>query len=137
MQSVKSRIWVIRRTLIIVNLIEGPVLASKVKSRWPAIILAARRTARVPGRIIFLIVSISTINGISSPGVPWGTRWANMCWVLLIQPNNINAIHSGKESDRVIVKCLELVKIYGKSPSLLLNTIKENKVVKIIVLPVE
>ena len=55
----------------------------------------------------------------------------------MIQPNNINAIHSGKESDRVIVKCLELVKIYGKSPSLLLNTIKENKVVKIIVLPVE
>ena len=40
---------------------------------------AASRTARVPGRIMFLIVSISTIRGMSGPGVPAGTRWANIC----------------------------------------------------------
>jgi len=65
---------------------EGPVLPKSVRSRWPAIIFAASRTAKVPGRITFLIVSIKTINGINGPGVPCGTRWANMCWVWLIHP---------------------------------------------------
>ena len=51
---------------------EGPVLPKRVSNRWPAIILAARRTAKVPGRITFLIVSISTMNGIRAPGVPCG-----------------------------------------------------------------
>ena len=60
---------------------EGPVLPSKVNKRCPAIILAASRTASVIGRIILLIVSINTINGISGPGVPWGTKCANICWV--------------------------------------------------------
>lgn len=41
-----------------------------VNNRWPAIMLAASRTARVPGRIMFLIVSIHTINGIRTGGVP-------------------------------------------------------------------
>merc|ERR1711915_56836 len=39
------------------------------------------------------------------------------------------------DSERVIVKCLVLVKIYGSKPSLLLKTIRENKVTKMIVLP--
>jgi len=47
----------------------------------------------------------------------------------------MNAIHNGIDKDRVITKCLVLVKIYGRRPSLLLNTIKENSVTKIIVLP--
>jgi len=47
----------------------------------------------------------------------------------------MNAIHSGIDSARVIVKCLLLVKMYGNRPSLLLNTTRENKVTKIIVLP--
>ena len=50
-----------------------------VSRRWPAIMFAASRTARVPGRIMFLIVSIKTIRGISGAGVPAGTRCANMC----------------------------------------------------------
>ena len=53
----------------------------------------------------------------------------------LIQPYNIKATHSGIDSERVIVRCLDLVKMYGSNPSLLLNTIKENSVTKIIVLP--
>ena len=57
--------------------------------------------------------------------------------MLLIHPYSINATHRGKERDSVIARCLELVKIYGISPNLLLNTIKENKVTKIIVLPIE
>ena len=58
---------------------EGPVLPRRVSRRCPAIIFAASRTAKVPGRITFLMVSIKTIRGIKGPGVPAGTRWANMC----------------------------------------------------------
>lgn len=57
---------------------EFPVFPNKVKSKCPAIILALRRTAKVPGRIIFLIVSIQTIKGIKIPGDPWGTKWENI-----------------------------------------------------------
>lgn len=66
--------------------IEGPVFPRSVINRCPAIIFAANRTAKVPGRIMFLIVSIHTIKGIRIGGVPWGTRWANMWVVLLIHP---------------------------------------------------
>jgi len=67
--------------LIIIKFIEGPVFPSNVNRRCPAIIFAANRTARVPGRMIFLMVSIQTMKGIRIPGVPWGTRCVNMCWV--------------------------------------------------------
>jgi len=73
--------------------------------------LAERRTVRVPGRITLLIVSITTINGISKLGVLRGTRWANMWFVLLIQPNNIKANHKGAAKDKAKTRCLELVKI--------------------------
>lgn len=97
--------------LIINKFIEGPVFPNKVRSKCPAIMLAVRRTAKVPGRIIFLIVSIQTIKGSNALGAPWGTKWANIWVVLLIHPNNINDIHSGSERLKVIVKCLDLVKI--------------------------
>jgi hypothetical protein len=51
---------------------------SRVRRRWPAIMLADKRTANVPGRMVLLIVSIITMNDIRADGVPWGTRWANM-----------------------------------------------------------
>lgn len=51
-------------------LIDGPLFPSKVNSKCPAIIFAVKRTARVPGRIKLLIVSIITINGINIVGVP-------------------------------------------------------------------
>jgi hypothetical protein len=59
-------------------LIAGPLFPSRVSSRCPAIMLAVSRTASVPGRIIFLTVSMQTINGIRAVGVPWGTRCSNM-----------------------------------------------------------
>lgn len=90
---------------------EFPVFPNNVKSKWPAIIFADNRTANVPGRIIFLIVSIITIKGINTAGVPWGTRCANMCLVLLIHPNNIKLNHNGRASESVNVIWLVLVKI--------------------------
>lgn len=120
---------------ISVILIDGPVLPRRVRRRWPAIILAVNRTANVPGRIIFLIVSIHTINGINTAGVPWGTKWANICWVLFNHPNIIKESHKGKAKVRVKVKWLVLVKIYGNNPIKLLNKIIENKETKIKVDP--
>lgn len=47
-----------------------PVVPSRESSRCPAIILAVSRTANVMGRIIKLIDSIITMNGIRGAGVP-------------------------------------------------------------------
>lgn len=70
----KSKICTIIKILTKIVGIVGPVFPSNVINKWPAIILAERRTAKVPGRIIFLIVSIQTINGIKTGGVPCGTK---------------------------------------------------------------
>lgn len=113
----------------------GPVLPRRVIKRWPAIILADSRIAKVPGRITFLIVSIITIKGIRTGGVPWGTKWANILIVLLIHPNSINDSHKGKARANVKTMCLVLVKIYGNSPKKLLNKINLNKEINIRVDP--
>jgi len=99
-------------------------LPNKVNNRWPAIILADSRTARVPGRIIFLMDSINTINDIRADGVPWGTKWASMCLVKFNHPNSINESHKGNARDRVVTMWLVLVNTYGNKPKKLLNTIK-------------
>lgn len=49
-------------------------LPKRVISKCPAIILADKRTAKVRGRIILLVVSIRTIKGINPGGVLWGTK---------------------------------------------------------------
>lgn len=67
--------------------------------------------ARVPGRIIFLIVSIRTIKGIKMGGVPVGIKWVNMFWVLFSQPKNIKDNQIGKEKVRLKIKCLVEVKM--------------------------
>ena len=79
-------IWVIIRIHNNEVTSEEPVLPRSVINKWPAIILAVSRTARVPGRIIFLIVSMQTIKGIKTPGVPCGTKWQNIFCVLFIHP---------------------------------------------------
>lgn len=127
---INRRICAMISTVNNVCLIDGPLLPNKVNSRCPAIMLAVRRTANVPGRIRFLIVSIITINGISIDGVPWGTRCSNMWLVFLIHPNNINLIHSGKARVNVRVRCLVLVKMYGNNPRKLFIKIMRNSDVR-------
>lgn len=102
---------------------DGPVFPNNVNNKWPAIMFAASRTANVPGRMTFLIVSINTINDISAGGVPWGTRWVNIWLVWLIHPNSINLNHIGKATANVNARCLVLVKMYGNNPMKLLNSI--------------
>jgi hypothetical protein len=79
-----------------VCLIDNPLFPSKVSSKCPAVIFAVKRTASVPGRIILLIVSMITMNGINMVGVPWGTKCSNMWLVFLIHTNNMNLIHRGR-----------------------------------------
>lgn len=83
---------------------EGPLLPRRVSNKCPAIMLAASRTAKVPGRIRLLIVSIITMNGISMVGVPWGTKCSNMWLVFLIHPNSMNLIHKGNARVSVSVR---------------------------------
>lgn len=130
-----SNSWIVNKIEIKIIENEFPVFPSKVIKRCPAIILAVSRTAKVPGRITFLIVSINTMNGISTDGVPWGTKWANICFVLLIQPKSINLNHKGNAKEIVILIWLVLVKIYGNNPIILLNKIKLNKEINIKVVP--
>jgi hypothetical protein len=75
---IRSRICAVINTVSIVCLRAGPLFPSKVNSGCPAIIFAVNRTASVPGRIKFLIVSMITINGINIVGVPCGTRCSNI-----------------------------------------------------------
>lgn len=84
--KVKSRIWIIIKKISKEDGKLLPVLLRRVIKRWPAIIFAVNRTAKVLGRIILLIDSIKTIKGIRILGVPWGIIWANICWELLIHP---------------------------------------------------
>jgi uncharacterized membrane protein len=81
------------------------------------------------------MVSMQAINGIRTVGVPCGTKWINIWWILLIHPNILNLNHSGKVKESVKIKCLVLVKIYGISPRKLLNIIIEDNEMKVNVLP--
>ena len=133
--KVNKRSWATIKSDNIIVDIEFPVFPSNVNNKWPAIIFAESRTANVPGRIILLIVSIKTIHGIKTGGVPCGTRWANICFVLLIHPKNIKLNQRGRAKESVNVIWLVLVKIYGKRPKKLLNKIKVNREINIKVVP--
>lgn len=109
-------------------------LPSKVKRRCPAIILAAKRTESVIGRIIFLTNSMSTIKGIRTAGVPVGTRCAKKSVRLLISLNRIKASHSGRAIERVIARCLVAVKVNDKRLIVLLIIIMMKSLVNKIML---
>ena len=127
---IRSRICAVIRTVSSVWLIDGPLFPNSVNNKCPAIIFAVKRTASVPGRIRFLIVSIITINGINMDGVPWGTRCSNMWLVFLIHPNNINLIHKGRARVNVRIRWLVLVKMYGNNPRKLFIRIIRNRDVR-------
>lgn len=97
-----------------------PWFPINVINKWPAIMFAISRTERVIGRIMFLIVSIITMNIIKAGGVPNGTRWENIIMVELIHPYNIIANHIGKAILNVIKMWLVAVKMKGIKPNRLL-----------------
>lgn len=118
-------------------LIFCPEDPNKDKRRWPAIMLAVSRIDRVIGRIINLINSIRTMNGIKIVGVFEGVRCVNMWLVKLIQPNNIILIHKIRERDIQNLIWLDDVKMYGKRPIKLFHKIKIKSLIKMIKLEKE
>ena len=84
--NINNKIWTISKKTVIYIIILILVFPSNVNNKCPAIIFAVRRIVKVPGRIMFLMVSIHTINIINKEGVPWGTRWVNICCVLISHP---------------------------------------------------
>jgi len=75
------------------------------------------------------------MKGIKRLGVLIGTKWANIYFILLIHPYNINDTHKGAAKVNERIRWLVLVKIYGKRPKKLLNMIKIKIEIKIKVLP--
>lgn len=111
LSKVRRRIWVTIKPAKRMLEARAVWFPKRVISRWPATILAISRTDRVMGRIIFLTDSISTIKGIRTEGVLWGTIWANMWLVWLSQPYTIKVSQRGKARVRVRVKWLDAVKM--------------------------
>jgi hypothetical protein len=105
----------------------GLVFPIRVINRFSAIMFAASRIAKVHGRIIFLIVSMHTMNIFSTLGFPCCTRWISMWFAFLIHLNIMNPVQRGTVSGNVSITGLFLVKMYGNSPNRLLNMIMENK----------
>jgi len=89
---------------------------TRLINRCPATMLAAKRTDSVTGRMKFLTSSIITIRGISTLGVPEGTKWArNLLIALKINPISMK-IHTQVAIPRVKEILLEGVKVYGVKP---------------------
>jgi len=103
-----------------------PCPPNSTNRRCPATMFAANRTAKVPGRITSLTVSIITITGIKGPGVPSGTKWAKLKFSCLITLRIIFPNHKGKASLSVNLKCLEEVNTYGIKPKKLVQIININ-----------
>lgn len=99
--------------------------------------LAVSRIERVMGRIINLINSIITINGIKIVGVFEGVRWENMRLEKLIHPNSIILVHRINDRDIQNLIWLDAVKMYGKRPIKLFHKIRIKSPMKIIKLEKE
>lgn len=129
---IKRRVWekIISTIKLIFN--DEPDDPSSDKRRWPAIILAVSRIAKVKGRIISLISSIITINGIKINGVPLGVRCENRSLIKFIILYVIIPNQKDKDIDRQKLICLDAVKIYGNRPMKLLKKISIINLIKII-----
>lgn len=99
-------------------------------NKCPAIKLAVNRTQSVIGRIRFLVISIATIKDISALGVPWGTRWMSMWFVLFTQPHIMMAVQEIKDSGRVMVRCEVTENTCGYKATKFITKIEINKVIK-------
>ncbi len=95
---------------IIMEMIEFVCPPSRERRRCPATILAASRTAKAPGRIKFLTVSIITIKAIKAPGVPGGTRCVNMWLYWKTHDQIIPPSQRGRAKATVYLRCLDPVK---------------------------
>lgn len=95
-------------------------------SRCPATILADKRTDKVTGRIIFLIISTNTIKFINLLGVPIGVRWVIVFLKFFSHARPIIDSHIVSAIENVTTKCAVGVKLKGKiAAKFIINTIKK------------
>jgi len=88
--------------------------------------LAASRNESVSGRTVILVVSINTRNGFSQSGAPSGRKWAMNILGNFSSLDMIIDSHVGRPSDRVKIRCLDVLNIYGTSPIILIMIIVIN-----------
>jgi hypothetical protein len=96
--------------LKIIRGLVGIRFLKRVNKRCPAIMLAAKRTERVIGRMMLLIISMRTMKGIRGAGVPKGTKCAKKFVMLLANENIMKPNQRGRARERVIVRWLVEVK---------------------------
>lgn len=115
-----------RRDFVEMLLIRAPI--NRPMIMWPAIILAASRSARVNGRIKNLRTSINPITGARASGRPLPTRLANFLAGFLLEARTL-ASQSGRATATVNTRCLEMLITQGTRPARLIATnIKNNDV---------
>lgn len=99
--------------------------------RCPAVKLAVNRTPRAIGRINRLIVSMTISTGISRMGVPSGRRCPSAAVGWFRTPMITVANQNGMASPILSESWVVGVKVYGRSPSILMdskNTINDIKI---------
>lgn len=101
----------------------------------PAVMLAARRTANVIGRIICLILSIKTMNWDSGSGVLKGTKWLRKWALFLVSLKSTIPNHSGKAAEKVISMWAVRVNTNGMRPDMFSAKILINNDSRIFSLP--
>lgn len=106
-----------------------------LKSKWPATILAHNRTDKVIGRIMLETISIKTMKFIKRRGVPIGTKWAIISFVLFFHPKIIKEIQIQKEAGKEIIMWAVGVKIKGNRAKKFTRKIDKNRDIKIIKFP--
>lgn len=118
--NTNKALWKIKE-FIKPNIPKVLILAKSLIIRWPAIILAAKRTAKVNGRIKCLIVSIKTIKGAKYRGLPSGTRWAELCLKFLNHPIKKKESQSERPNPKVTTGWAVKVNTKGNKPIKLLR----------------
>lgn len=98
-------------TEIELNMAAAEYMLRSPKTIWPALMLAASRNERVRGRTEILVVSIKTRNGLSQSGAPSGRKWAINILGNFVRLDEIIDSHTGRPSDRVKIRWLEVLKI--------------------------
>jgi len=81
--------------------------------RCPATMFAISRMDKVMGRIMFLVISISTIKFISGVGVPIGTRWVIIDLMSFLNDSRLIDSQAGIATTITGIACLVTEKVWG------------------------
>lgn len=115
--------------------IAAPYSLARPKTMWPALIFAANRNESVSGRTLILTVSIKIKNGFNHVGAPSGRKCATNCLIFSDILEIIIDNHRGRPRDKVNIKCLVILSVYGFRPKRFIVMISINRDVMIVDIP--